>query len=233
MIKFVIFDFGGTLDTDGVHWSEKFWEFYSKHNLLEDKKVFEQAYIISQKEINDNVVQKDMTFKETIHLQISSQFKYLNDYKLKNNNLIIDKLTEEIYFDVKEQINKNKELLTKLFINKKSAIVSNFNGNLAIVCKEFEIDNLFNYLVDSAIINLWKPDPAIFQYAINLAEVSPEETIIIGDSYSRDIVPAKMLGCKTIWLENKSWETPDDNSNADFVINSLENLYNLFKENNL
>ncbi|MBI3765652.1 MAG: hypothetical protein HY277_04010, partial [Ignavibacteriales bacterium] len=37
-MKAVLFDFGGTIDTDGVHWSEKFWEYYQQFGVGVEKK---------------------------------------------------------------------------------------------------------------------------------------------------------------------------------------------------
>jgi hypothetical protein len=41
----LLFDFGGMLDTDGRHWSEKLWDFYARCGLAVDKPGFEQAFV--------------------------------------------------------------------------------------------------------------------------------------------------------------------------------------------
>ena len=32
-MKAILFDFGGTIDTNGVHWSEMFWGYYQRRRL--------------------------------------------------------------------------------------------------------------------------------------------------------------------------------------------------------
>ena len=32
-MKAILFDFGGTIDTDGVHWSEKYWDLYEQFSV--------------------------------------------------------------------------------------------------------------------------------------------------------------------------------------------------------
>jgi putative hydrolase of the HAD superfamily len=52
-------------------------------------------------------------------------------------------------------------------------------------------------------------------------DVKPVETAVAGDSYGNDIVPAKELGCSTIWLKGKGWNEPENTGSADFIITSL------------
>ncbi|MEE4312405.1 MAG: HAD family hydrolase [candidate division KSB1 bacterium] len=52
----------------------------------------------------------------------------------------------------------------------------------------------------SAIAGHSKPDPRIFTYALDKAGCAAEESIMIGDRIDNDVVPAKALGMKTIWL---------------------------------
>jgi len=51
------------------------------------------------------------------------------------------------------------------------------------------------------------------------------ESAVVGDSYERDIVPGKQLGCTTIWLKGKSWTShPTETPAADHIINAFEQL---------
>ena len=36
--------------------------------------------------------------------------------------------------------------------------------------------------------------------------MSNDECVVIGDSYTKDILPAQSIGCATIWLKGKGWE---------------------------
>ena len=76
--------------------------------------------------------------------------------------------------------------------------------------------------MDSAVGGLRKPDPAIFALALERLGIAAAEAYVVGDSYERDIVPGKVLGCTTIWLKGRSWNTPAQTSSADFTITSLE-----------
>ena len=45
MIKGIIFDYGGTLDSRGVHWSEVLWQGYQQAGVPIDKQTFRTAYV--------------------------------------------------------------------------------------------------------------------------------------------------------------------------------------------
>lgn len=46
--------------------------------------------------------------------------------------------------------------------------------------------------------------------ALRLSASQPEETLVIGDSYRKDIVPAESIGCQAIWLKGKGWTEEED-----------------------
>ena len=46
MIKGIIFDYGGTIDTNGIHWSEVIWQQYIAANVQISKEEFREAYVI-------------------------------------------------------------------------------------------------------------------------------------------------------------------------------------------
>ncbi len=59
---------------------------------------------------------------------------------------------------------------------------------------------------------------------ISELDIKPEEVIVVGDSYKNDITPAKLLGCKTVWLKVKGWTDTNKSENADVTIESLNEL---------
>lgn len=235
-IKALIFDFGGTLDTDGTHWSEVFREAYQRFVINVTKDSFNNAYVYAEDLMKNSVVKSD-TFLTTLNKQISFQFEYLLKNKLMNESNIEkmkNDLTEYCYSQVTETIPSVKSILKSLHQNYQLALVSNFYGNINTVLNELSIHQYFNSIVDSFDVNVRKPDPKIFQIAIDELGIMPYESVVIGDSYDRDIVPAKILGCKTIWLKGKSWTDAKDISSADKIISSISGLKNVinsfFKE---
>ena len=69
-----------------------------------------------------------------------------------------------------------------------------------------------------------KPDKKIFEMALNRAGCRPERAMMIGDRIDNDIIPAKKLGMKTIWIKQgfgKYWNITNDEEKADYEVDNL------------
>ena len=214
-MKAVLFDFGGTIDTDGVHWSEKFWEYYTRFDVKVPKPDFERAFVASERELAEIPVLRTATFYETLQKQFKIQFKLL---ALNGKDERLRSMVDACYADVDSTVDRAKPLIEKLAMRYRLGGVSDFYGNLETVCQEFKLYTSFNAVIDSVVVGLRKPDPAIWELALKKVGVKPEDAWVVGDSYERDIVPPKNLGCHTIWLRGKSWSTPPSTVAADHTI---------------
>lgn len=220
-MKAIIFDFGGTLDTNGIHWSEFFWDVYQKFNVGVTKAEYDRAYVEGEKEMG----KVDGLFRDVLMRQLSNQFKYLDSL----DNKLIERMVDYCYNEAKNYLKKSKEILSELKKNFKLGIVSNFYGNIEEVCREFGIREYLDAVADSTVVGVRKPDPKIFEITIKELDVEAEDAFVVGDSYESDIVPAKGIGCKTIWLKARGRNEREDTSQADFVIGSLEEIKKLVK----
>jgi FMN phosphatase YigB (HAD superfamily) len=226
MMKAILFDFGGTLDTNGIHWSEKYWEVYCYFNVPVSKKQYEESYVYSEK-ILPGIIKPNYNYQATILKQIEIQLLFLEENKYldgKTANVFSEKLTGKCYSDVLDTAGEAGKLLEQLSRQYKLGVVSNFYGNLDTVLQELSLLKYFNTVIDSSHTGIRKPDPQIFRMAVDKLNASATATTVIGDSYDRDIQPAKKLGCSTIWLDGKSWRRPQNTVDADVTIRSLYEL---------
>lgn len=87
------------------------------------------------------------------------------------------------------------------------------------------IAEFFAHIVLSEEAGALKPDPRIFEYAMQLNDARPEECIMIGDSYAADIQGAINAGIDQVYYPlngNKS-----DNQHSTFLISQLSELYQI------
>ena len=85
----------------------------------------------------------------------------------------------------------------------------------------------FDVIVASAEIGYAKPDKQIFIKAFELAKCTAEESVMIGDRLDNDIIPAKALGMKTVWLKKglaKHQSEALGRGVSDYQIHSLSEL---------
>jgi len=90
--------------------------------------------------------------------------------------------------------------------------------------KTLGIEHLFEYIVLSGELGIWKPDPRIFLKAAELLAREPEECIYIGDSYDTDIPGAKEAGMKACWFNPHGLRPSQAGTKPDFEISSLDEI---------
>lgn len=83
------------------------------------------------------------------------------------------------------------------------------------------IEHLFDAILISESEGIRKPDPEIFQRALQQLRVSAADAVFVGDDPVADITGAKSAGMKAIWIRNSIWPLPP---NADAVIVGLGEL---------
>lgn len=79
-------------------------------------------------------------------------------------------------------------------------LISNTHRSLETFASHFELDQLVSASVSSSEHGYNKPHPSIFRTALRLLAVSPEESVMVGDSYRHDIEGAKAVGMRGILL---------------------------------
>ena len=84
----------------------------------------------------------------------------------------------------------------------KLGIIANQNSGTVKRLEQWDLLKYFEVVAASAEIGYAKPDKQIFITAFELAKCTAEESVMIGDRLDNDIIPAKALGMKTVWLKN-------------------------------
>ncbi|MCR4263342.1 MAG: HAD family hydrolase, partial [Candidatus Roizmanbacteria bacterium] len=85
------------------------------------------------------------------------------------------------------------------------------------------IDHMIDYLVTPDMCLADKPDPKSFRYILNKLGVKPEESLMIGDNFTADIVGAKQVGMHAVYIDLGRNDRTND-AEPDFIVSSLENL---------
>jgi putative hydrolase of the HAD superfamily len=85
--------------------------------------------------------------------------------------------------------------------NFKLAVVSNSEGTIEQMLTEIDLRDLFDAVVDSAVVGVTKPEPRIFQIALARLGVSPAEALMVGDSPSADIGGAQNAGVRAALID--------------------------------
>ncbi len=87
-------------------------------------------------------------------------------------------------------------------------VVSNAAGQIESVLRRFGVCQVGEgdgvpviVIVDSTIVGVAKPDPAIFTFALDVLDAKPESIAYVGDSYANDVVGARAAGMQPFLLD--------------------------------
>lgn len=203
MIKGILIDFGGTIDSDGIHWFEQFRDAYALVASVPETLLWD-AYVHTERTLGRNpIIGPDYTFCKTLQTKIALQTEYLQTkgITVTAQDTILDTCYNRV---VKHISTVSKPVLERLSAQYPMVLVTNFYGNMHTVLKEFGLDYLFKDVVESAVVGVRKPDPQIFRLGVAVLGLEPQETVMIGDSQEKDILPAQSIGCQTIQITPSS-----------------------------
>lgn len=274
-IKGIIFDYGGTLDTRGDHWSEVLWQGYEHFGIgvaadeeVEPgvsihKQAFRDAYVYGERALAVNpIVTPNFHFEDILREKLILELNFLagkelletgkddaekqaklgNDSDASSESLLLSLSDSEIHqiaVDMAHYINaktldllhENKQVLEHLKqAGYPMVLVSNFYGNINQVLKDAEIDGYFKDVIESAVVGVRKPNPAIFALGVCALNLPASQVLVVGDTYGKDIIPAHKLGCHTLWIKGLQWEEKQvDESIPDGIIRKLSEMEEFLK----
>lgn len=227
-IKGIIFDYGGTIDSRGTHWSEIIWDGYRRAEVDIDKDTFRDAYVYAERELAKNPhITPDDNFYDLLNKKMTIELEWLVDKGcLRQGDVehLAPVIAGYCYEQARECVEEARPVLTKLAERYPMVLVSNFYGNIEAVLADFDLRHFFRDIIESAVVGVRKPDPQIFRLGVEALGLTPGEVLVVGDSYRKDIVPAESIGCRVAWLKGKGWTADEDAVTHPSIIKSLTDL---------
>lgn len=88
-------------------------------------------------------------------------------------------------------------------------VVSNWDASLPAALDSTGLASLVDAVLTSAVVGAAKPDPAIFERALAVAEVMPSHALHVGDSLAEDVEGARGAQIAAIWCNRRGDPVPD------------------------
>ncbi len=222
-IKHIFFDLDHTL-WDFETNSSKTFSFILKKNELD---INFNDFIEAYRPINhkywklfreDKVSKKDLRY-----FRLKEAFDAIN-YKASDE--IIHILSEE-YITFLSQHNAlfNDAIEVLEYLKEKYIMHIITNGFEEVQFKKLKNSNLlpfFDKIITSEKVGVKKPNPKIFQYAMDISGASSKESIMIGDNFEADILGAINAGMQAIFCE----------FNGEMATQEVPTVYNLMELKN-
>lgn len=233
-IQCIIFDYGGTLDTNARHWAHVLWDGFVYAEVPITNAQFREAYVFGERALAKAPIIKatddfyTLLYKKVMQEMAWLDFKgyYLTD---RTTRQALSKTVARFCNDyVLRNLVQSREVLHALGEKYKLVLVSNFYGNIETILRTYDLA-VFEHVIESAVVGVRKPDPRIWQLGIDAAKCRPDNVVVVGDSYGKDIVPASSLGCHTIWLKGEGWSKEEvyNPKVPDAIVDDLKKIQHL------
>jgi len=191
----VLFDFGGTLDADGVTWKERFHRLFEAEGVEAAPARFDPVFYAADDALV-GAVPETLSLEDTVLRVAGGVAATLRPEDPTLGSRVAARFLAEAHacFEM------NAPVLDRLAQRYRLGIVSNFYGNLPTVCDNAKVRRYFGVIVDSAQVGFLKPDPRIFLAAAEALGIEPSRAVMVGDSLARDMAGARAAGMAHVWL---------------------------------
>lgn len=171
------------------------WIFFDVGSTLVDET---EAY---DHRVRDIIAGTDITFQEFDDMRIALARQGLDGNSAAINHFGLTKTPwhsedEVPYPDAKST------LAALIQMGYKLGIIANQKLGTAERLENWGLRQYFDVIVSSAEIGYAKPDKRIFEKALEMAGCTARESVMVGDRLDNDMIPAKALGMRTVWIKN-------------------------------
>ena len=226
-IHALLFDFGGTLDGNGVHWRNRTYRFLQQAYPEIDRETFDRVDRAAVDKLIEDGSGPQLSLRETMDVIASGIYEALGlDPEVK------DRYVDFFCEGAKENLERNRCWLATLRDQYRLGVISNNFGNTQGWCDDYNLSPLLDSVVDSTVVGVSKPEAGIFHTALTGLGVSSEEAIYTGDTYSDDVVGAKRAGMWAAWLVGEEDKECPDASLVDVQLTTLQELKRFLESEN-
>jgi putative hydrolase of the HAD superfamily len=115
----------------------------------------------------------------------------------------------------------------------KLGVVSNFDERLHDILRNTNLDVYFDFVLASRDLGIEKPNPLIFQRAIELAAadartgILPQEALHVGDHIKKDYEAARSIGVRSLLLVRQKDTRLDPANSAQYQKIDLNSVLDL------
>lgn len=228
-ITTVIFDMYETLvPNNRALWIETFESIIREQNLeISAEQLFEEWKALEIKfrvaRVNLEEPEKSPPFKsyQTAWLEYFSQA--FNNLKLTEGNAVAATRVALQDLGTRQPFSDALQVLPKMHSRWRTAVLSNADDAF-LLPQINKFDWKFEAVLSSEDAKAYKPLPSPFLQMLARLKVGPEESIYVGDMLYEDVLGAKSVGMRAVWV-SRNGEEPNSSVRApDFTVHSLTEL---------
>ncbi|AZN43038.1 HAD family hydrolase [Paenibacillus albus] len=213
-IKLILFDLDDTLLHFDDYWEISVKEVLSNHFYTKEMNVNELYGVFEQ--VNQGMIEKLDSGQVTIDEFRIQRFVRTMEQVGKHADEELAISFENLYQSISKRYMKpnvlTKQLVTELSNHYQLGVLT--NGSRDWQLSKLDAIELIDvippeHIFISGEIGHEKPNPEIYQHVIRSAALSPEQVLVVGDSWKNDIEGPIRQGFQAIWLNCKNKQLPE------------------------
>jgi len=208
-IRAVLFDLGDTLVHLDTPWEEVFegevralFKYLNDAGVETDFQKFSTVFVRAFEDATSkaNLYRIEIPMEEII-AEVIGKFGVRNPYEGFVQGAIEEYYRPEI--QSWQLYPDTVEALTNLEKNRYSlGLISNAKSDWQVnsILRKFDLNKFFKVILVSASLRMRKPRPDMFLKALSTLNITPKETVFIGNSIDADVIGARSVGIHAIYL---------------------------------
>src|ERR1700682_4811260 len=156
----LLFDFGGTLDSDGIPWKDRFFRLFAEEGVRVAPEVFDAAFYEADDALVGGIPRgfflEDVVGRlaHDVAERLVGQGAGKSPGSSKTVVLpdLAPRVAARFLAEAKHHLSKNLPVLSSLSARYKLGVVSNFYGNLEAVCEGAGLAPHLGAVVDSSVV---------------------------------------------------------------------------------
>jgi len=202
-LRALLLDYGGTLDGDARHWFDHFLELYARCGVTLTPATLKPAFYAADEALAAEPDVRRFGLERMTEAHVRLQLAALGT----NDGALARRLVDAFVADTRSAWDRNRPVLQRLARAFRLGVVSNSSGNMPALLAEAGLAP-FEVIIDSALVGVRKPDPGIYALAARRLDLPPSAILHTGDSWERDVAPARAAGMRAAWLAAPEMAAP-------------------------
>ncbi|GGA46335.1 HAD family hydrolase [Psychrobacillus lasiicapitis] len=128
-----------------------------------------------------------------------------------------------IYEETFEVLDQLKDKYTLLLMTNGSPSLQNTKLEISP-----EIVPYFDHILISGAFGRGKPDPSIFEHALDLVGITADEALMVGDNLMTDILGSSKVGMRSVWI-NRENKPANEEIKPTYTIENLRELFEILE----
>jgi HAD superfamily hydrolase (TIGR01662 family) len=239
-LKAIYFDLGNTLIYYSQPWPESFYRFANplcgflhNHGMEFDDQAFQKMLmedIIMHEPKEKDDYREDPAGKVLTNILTGMGFNHFGPDFIHQALRVMFSISETMWQPEQDALPVIRELKKQGYL---VGIISNAGDdeNVQNLIDLGSIRPYLDFIVSSAGFGYGKPNPNIFQYALDELRVSPNQALMVGDTLRADILGANRIGMKSVWITRRARGVDQPITNPEMVpwktIKTLDEILDL------